>query len=254
MRPATACWASTSSVPMPAPSSMSASWPWSSAPPRKTWLAPSMPIRPSTRRSKRPPSPLPAEPSISEQAGDCLPVPHCFAGEVGEGKAPSRVRACSPHLDGTRAAALTSRRSIAYIRSTRPVGASRPSASVAHGRVLAFGDGSGMFESLTAKLGDVFDRLRRRGALSEADVDAALREVRVALLEADVALPVVKDFIAAVRERAIGQEVLKSVTPAQMVVKIVHDHLVEMLGGAGSPGLTLAAEPPVPVLMIGLQG
>src|SRR5262249_20114583 len=90
--------------------------------------------------------------------------------------------------------------------------------------------------------------------LSEADVDAALREVRVALLEADVALPVVKDFIAAVRERAIGQEVLKSVTPAQMVVKIVHDHLVEMLGGAGRPRLTLAAEPPVPVLMIGWQG
>jgi signal recognition particle subunit SRP54 len=111
-----------------------------------------------------------------------------------------------------------------------------------------------MFDSLTAKLGDVFDRLRRRGALSEADVNAALREVRVALLEADVALPVVKDFIAGVRERALGQEVLKSVTPAQMVVKIVHDHLVEMLGGGEVPGLALAAAPPVPVLMIGLQG
>jgi signal recognition particle subunit SRP54 len=111
-----------------------------------------------------------------------------------------------------------------------------------------------MFESLSTKLGEVFDRLRRRGALTEEDVNAALREVRVALLEADVALPVVKDFIAAVRERAVGQEVLKSVTPAQMVIKIVHDHLVEMLGGGGAPGLNLNASPPVPILMIGLQG
>src|SRR5688500_8714002 len=111
-----------------------------------------------------------------------------------------------------------------------------------------------MFESLSTKLGEVFDRLRRRGALTEEDVNAALREVRVALLEADVALPVVKDFVAAVRERAVGQEVLKSVTPAQMVVKIVHDHLVEMLGGGGAPGLALNASPPVPILMIGLQG
>jgi signal recognition particle subunit SRP54 len=111
-----------------------------------------------------------------------------------------------------------------------------------------------MFESLSTKLGEVFDRLRRRGALTEEDVNAALREVRVALLEADVALPVVKDFIAAVRERAVGQEVLKSVTPAQMVVKIVHDHLVEMLGGGGAPGLALNAAPPVAILMLGLQG
>ena len=111
-----------------------------------------------------------------------------------------------------------------------------------------------MFESLSTKLGEVFDRLRRRGALSEEDVNAALREVRVALLEADVALPVVKDFISAVRERAVGQEVLKSVTPAQMVIKIVHDHLVEMLGGGGTPGLALNAAPPLPILMVGLQG
>ena len=111
-----------------------------------------------------------------------------------------------------------------------------------------------MFESLSTKLGEVFDRLRRRGALSEEDVNAALREVRVALLEADVALPVVKDFITAVRERAVGQEVLKSVTPAQMVIKIVHDHLVEMLGGGGTPGLALNAAPPLPILMVGLQG
>ncbi len=111
-----------------------------------------------------------------------------------------------------------------------------------------------MFESLSSRLGDVFDRLRRRGALGEEDVAAALREIRIALLEADVALPVVKDFVNAVRERAVGQEVLRSVTPAQMVVKIVHDHLVETLGGAGESGLNLNAVPPVVVMMVGLQG
>ncbi len=110
-----------------------------------------------------------------------------------------------------------------------------------------------MFESLSSKLGEVFDRLRKRGALSEADVDAALREVRVALLEADVALPVVKDFVAGVRLRAIGADVVKSVTPGQMVVKIVHDHLVETLGSS-SVEINLRANPPVPVLMVGLQG
>ena len=110
-----------------------------------------------------------------------------------------------------------------------------------------------MFDSLSKRLGDVFDRLTRRGALSEADVDAALREVRIALLEADVALPVVKQFIDSVREKAVGAEVVKSVTPGQMVVKIVNDHLVEMLGGQGV-GLDLAAVPPVVVLMVGLQG
>jgi signal recognition particle subunit SRP54 len=111
-----------------------------------------------------------------------------------------------------------------------------------------------MFESLSNRLGDVFDRLRRRGALGEEDVAAALREIRIALLEADVALPVVKDFVNAVRERAVGQEVLRSVTPAQMVVKIVHDHLIETLGGAGDAGLNLNAVPPVVVMMVGLQG
>ncbi len=117
-----------------------------------------------------------------------------------------------------------------------------------------------MFEGLSERLGGILDRLRRRGALSEADVTAALREVRVALLEADVALPVVKDFVAKVRERAIGQEVLRSVTPGQQVVKIVHDYLVEMLGGdAGdafdkTAGINLNAVPPVPVLIVGLQG
>ena len=110
-----------------------------------------------------------------------------------------------------------------------------------------------MFESLSSRLGDVFDRLKRRGALREADVEAALRDIRVALLEADVALPVVKDFIGAIRERAVGQEVLKSVTPGQMVVKIVHDHLVDLLGREVSD-LSLSGPPPRVVLMVGLQG
>src|ERR1043165_6908727 len=87
-----------------------------------------------------------------------------------------------------------------------------------------------MFDSLSDRLGSVFDRLRGRGALTEADVRAAMREVRVALLEADVALPVARDFVEQVTERAVGQEVLRSVTPGQMVVKIVNDALVETLG------------------------
>jgi len=109
-----------------------------------------------------------------------------------------------------------------------------------------------MFEGLSSRLGDVFDRLKRRGALSEADVSEALREVRVALLEADVALPVVKDFVASVKERAVGQDVIKSITPGQLVVKIVHDALVEMLGQAED--LNLAVVPPAAILMVGLQG
>ncbi len=116
-----------------------------------------------------------------------------------------------------------------------------------------------MFDSLSDRLGDIFDRLRKSASLSEADVNTALREVRVALLEADVALPVVKDFIAAVKERAVGRDVLRSVTPGQMVVKIVHDQLVSVLSGGegaeqGAAGLNLNAVPPVPVLMVGLQG
>ncbi len=109
-----------------------------------------------------------------------------------------------------------------------------------------------MFDGLTNRLGQVFDRLKRRGALTEADVTAALREVRVALLEADVALPVVKTFIDGVREKAVGQEVLRSVTPGQMVVKLVHDHLVEILGG--DAGLATGVSPPAIFLMVGLQG
>jgi len=110
-----------------------------------------------------------------------------------------------------------------------------------------------MFDTLADRFGGIFDRLKKRGALSEADVTAALREVRVALLEADVALPVVKTFIDGVRTRATGAEVLKSVTPGQMVVKIVNDHLIEMLGGEPVP-LDLAATPPVAIMMVGLQG
>ena len=110
-----------------------------------------------------------------------------------------------------------------------------------------------MFDGLSARLGSVLDRLTRSGALSERDVAEAMREVRVALLEADVALPVVKDFVDAVGARAVGQKVLRSVTPGQMVVKIVNDQLVEMLG-ATSSDIDLAASPPVAVMMVGLQG
>ena len=110
-----------------------------------------------------------------------------------------------------------------------------------------------MFESLTGRLGEIFDRLTRRGALTEADVDVALREVRVALLEADVALPAVRSFIDSVRAKAVGAEVLRSVTPGQMVVKIVHDRLVEMLG-ATNTDINLNGVPPVAILMVGLQG
>ena len=111
-----------------------------------------------------------------------------------------------------------------------------------------------MFDALSGKLSGVFDRLRRRGALSEADVNEALREVRLALLDADVALPVVKDFINSVRDRAVGAEVLESVSPGQQVVKIVNDVMIEALGGAGAVGLNLNAPAPIPILMVGLQG
>ena len=112
-----------------------------------------------------------------------------------------------------------------------------------------------MFESLSFRLGDIFDRLKRKGALSEADVDAALREIRIALIEADVALPVVKDFVAAVREKAVGENIVRSVSPGQMVVKLVHDHLVATLGtDSESAALNFNAVPPVALMMVGLQG
>ena len=110
-----------------------------------------------------------------------------------------------------------------------------------------------MFESLQGRLGDVFDRLRKRGALSESDVKSAMREIRIALLEADVALPVVKHFIDKVTGAAVGQDVLRSVTPGQQVVKIVHDQLVEMLGTEPAD-LNLRGNPPQVVMMVGLQG
>jgi signal recognition particle subunit SRP54 len=110
-----------------------------------------------------------------------------------------------------------------------------------------------MFESLSDRLSGVFDRLRGRGALNEADVRGAMREVRIALLEADVALPVVREFVDRATEQAVGQQVLRSVTPGQQVVKIVHDALVEMLG-AEEAGLELAVTPPAVIMMVGLQG
>src|ERR1700751_3145153 len=115
------------------------------------------------------------------------------------------------------------------------------------------GRGANMFDGLSEKLSGILDRLTRRGALSAADVDAAAREVRRALLEADVALDVVRGFIDKLRERAVGVEVLKSVTPGQMVVKIVHDQLIETLGASADP-IDLNAPAPVPIMMVGLQG
>ncbi len=110
-----------------------------------------------------------------------------------------------------------------------------------------------MFEGLSDKLSGILDRLTRRGALTAADVDAASREVRRALLEADVALDVVRAFVDRVRERAVGVEVVKSVTPGQMIVKIVHDQLIETLGATADP-IDLNAPAPVPIMMVGLQG
>jgi signal recognition particle subunit SRP54 len=110
-----------------------------------------------------------------------------------------------------------------------------------------------MFESLSDRLGKIFEGLRGRGALSDKDVDEALREVRRALLEADVSLEVVKAFVEQVRERAVGAEVTRSVTPGQQVVKVVHDELVRVLGETGVP-IDLNATPPVGILLVGLQG
>jgi len=110
-----------------------------------------------------------------------------------------------------------------------------------------------MFENLSERLGGILDRLTKRGALSEADVNEAMREVRRALIEADVALDVVRSFTDKVRSRAVGEQVIRSVTPGQMVVKIVHDQLVEMLG-SDARGIDLAATRPVPLMLVGLQG
>lgn len=131
----------------------------------------------------------------------------------------------------------------------------RRSASFAHRRINAYNDkckGS-MFTGLSQKLSDIFDKLKKRGLLTEEIVVEALREVRIALLEADVALPVVKDFIASVKEKAIGQEVLESVTPGQQVIKVVHDELVSVLGEE-SADFQLTGSSPIVVMMVGLQG
>ena len=110
-----------------------------------------------------------------------------------------------------------------------------------------------MFDTRSERLGGILDRLTRRGALTEADVDAALREVRRALLEADVALEVVSAFTEQVKANAVGVELIKSVTPGQLVVKLVHDQLIQTLGASGEP-IDLNALPPVPIMMVGLQG
>lgn len=110
-----------------------------------------------------------------------------------------------------------------------------------------------MFDALGDRLDDVFKQLRGRGRLSEKDVEAALREIRLALLEADVALPAVKTFLSHVREKAVGEEVLKSLTPGQHVVKLVHDELIDILGGTLSP-LKMANKPPTVIMLAGLQG
>ncbi|MEM8741982.1 MAG: signal recognition particle receptor subunit alpha, partial [Pseudomonadota bacterium] len=111
-----------------------------------------------------------------------------------------------------------------------------------------------MFEALSQRLSGVLDKLTRQGALTEGDVTTALREVRVALLEADVSLPVVRDFIKRVQGQATGQSVIKSVTPGQQVVKIVHDELIGVLQGEAEPGRLKIDNPPAPILMVGLQG
>ena len=111
-----------------------------------------------------------------------------------------------------------------------------------------------MFDNLTEKFDSIFKKLRGQGRLSEENIQDALREVRLVLLEADVNFRVVKDFIAAVRERAVGQEVLKSLTPGQQVIKVVREELGRLMGEGEDNRLDLAARPPVPVMLCGLQG
>ena len=110
-----------------------------------------------------------------------------------------------------------------------------------------------MFDVLAEKLGSVFSKITSRGVLSEKDIDEAMREIRIALLEADVSLPVIKDFIAKVKEQAIGEKVVRSITPGQMVVKIVHDELKNLLGDENC-ALNMNAPAPFSIMMLGLQG
>src|SRR4051812_36615184 len=130
--------------------------------------------------------------------------------------------------------------------------------SLSYGRTWSLspptnGTENSVFDNLSEKLGGILDRLTRRGSLTEADVDASMREVRRALLEADVSLDVVRSFTEKVREQAIGATVVKSVTPGQMVVKIVHDELIATLGSDGQT-IDLNGVPPVAIMMVGLQG
>jgi signal recognition particle subunit SRP54 len=138
----------------------------------------------------------------------------------------------------TPASALRPRVRFRFARTRRPAGAAR------EGR---------MFQTLSDRLSGVLDKLTRRGALTESDVGEAMREVRRALIEADVSLDVVKDFIEKVRAKAIGKDVLRSITPGQMVVKVVHDELVAMLGSDAAP-IDINAVPPVAIMLVGLQG
>ena len=111
-----------------------------------------------------------------------------------------------------------------------------------------------MFESLSDRLTAVFEKLRSHGRVTEDDLKVALREVRIALLEADVSLKVVRQFIKSVEEKALGADVLKGLNPAQQVIKIVHEELVEVLGGGGAAKLNTAVQPPNVILLVGLQG
>ena len=110
-----------------------------------------------------------------------------------------------------------------------------------------------MFNNLSTKFSDIFTRLKKRGVITEADLDAMMREIRIALLEADVALPVVKDFIASLKEKTVGAEIVKSISPSQMIIKLVNDHLAALLS-AENQEINLAANPPVVMMMVGLQG
>ena len=109
------------------------------------------------------------------------------------------------------------------------------------------------FEGLTSRLQETFNKIRGKGKVTESDVNQMMREVRLALLEADVNYKVVKDFVSRVKERAVGQEVLKSLTPGQQVIKVVNEELTEVLGGTQSK-LTIASKPPTIIMMVGLQG
>lgn len=111
-----------------------------------------------------------------------------------------------------------------------------------------------MFDNLSDKFSTIFSKLTSRGVLGEKEIDEAMREIRVALLEADVSLPVVREFIEEVKTEALGEKVIKSVSPGQMVVKIVHDALVKLLGSSEDSSLNFAAVPPVSIMMVGLQG